>query len=92
RPEDKGGTMSEARHDSTSSLQRKKPPWLKLDIPVPAPVSVPEEPQFVQPTRRQTFLRSVSMPADNSRVPSLPIETRRPALQRQTSITQTIKR
>lgn len=40
--------MSEARHDSTSSLQRKKPPWLKLDIPVPVPVSVPEEPQPVQ--------------------------------------------
>ncbi|PKU37022.1 inactive rhomboid protein 1 isoform x2 [Limosa lapponica baueri] len=89
RPEGKRGTMSEARHDSTSSLQRKKPPWLKLDIPVP--VSVPEEPQPVQPTRRQAFLRSVSMPADNSRVPSLPNEVRRPVLQRQTSITQTIK-
>ncbi|NXJ12459.1 RHDF1 protein, partial [Odontophorus gujanensis] len=88
KPEDKRGTMSEARHDSTSSLQRKKPPWLKLDIPVPVPV--PEEP--VQPTRRQAFLRSVSMPADNSRVPSLPNEVRRPVLQRQTSITQTIKR
>uniref|UniRef100_A0A8C0BG15 RHDF1 protein n=1 Tax=Buteo japonicus TaxID=224669 RepID=A0A8C0BG15_9AVES len=92
RPEDKRGTMSEARHDSTSSLQRKKPPWLKLDIPVPVPVSVPEEPQPVQPTRRQAFLRSVSMPADNTRVPSLPNEVRRPVLQRQTSITQTIKR
>lgn len=44
RPEDKRGTMSEARHDSTSSLQRKKPPWLKLDIPVPVPMAVPEEP------------------------------------------------
>ncbi|NXX39060.1 RHDF1 protein, partial [Tricholaema leucomelas] len=92
RPKDGGGTMSEVRHDSTSSLQRKKPPWLKLDIPVPVPVPVPEEPQFVQPTRRQTFLRSVSMPADNTRVPSLPNEGRRPVLQRQTSITQTIKR
>ncbi|NWH64523.1 RHDF1 protein, partial [Geococcyx californianus] len=90
RPKDKRGTMSEVRHDSTSSLQRKKPPWLKLDIPVPAPMSVPEEPQL--PMRRQTFLRSVSMPADNSRVPSLPNEVRRPVLQRQTSITQTIKR
>ncbi|NXG84451.1 RHDF1 protein, partial [Stercorarius parasiticus] len=90
RPEDKRGTMSEARHDSTSSLQRKKPPWLKLDIPVPVPVSVPEEPQ--PPTRRQAFLRSVSMPTDNTRVPSLPNEVRRPVLQRQTSITQTIKR
>ncbi|NXR38529.1 RHDF1 protein, partial [Zosterops hypoxanthus] len=92
RPEDKRGTMSEVRHDSTSSLQRKKPPWLKLDIPVPVPVPVPEEPPQL-PTRRQAFLRSVSMPADNSRVPSLPHDpARRPALQRQTSITQTIKR
>lgn len=41
--------MSEVRHDSTSSLQRKKPPWLKLDIPVPAPM--PEEPQPVQVPR-----------------------------------------
>uniref|UniRef100_A0A8B9PQK3 RHDF1 protein n=2 Tax=Apteryx TaxID=8821 RepID=A0A8B9PQK3_APTOW len=88
RPEDRRGTMSEVRRDSTSSLQRKKPPWLKLDIPVPVPVSAPEE----QPTRRQAFLRSVSMPADNTRVPSLPNEVRRPVLQRQTSITQTIRR
>ncbi|NXI56563.1 RHDF1 protein, partial [Chloroceryle aenea] len=92
RPEDEGGKMSEVRHDSTSSLQRKKPPWLKLDIPVPVPLPVPEEPQPVQPTRRQAFLRSVSMPTDNTRVPSLPYEARRPVLQRQTSITQTIKR
>ncbi|NXA41566.1 RHDF1 protein, partial [Eudromia elegans] len=84
------GTMSEVRHDSTSSLQRKKPPWLKLDIPVPVPVSVPEEP--LAPTKRQGFLRSVSMPAENTRVPSLPHEVRRPVLQRQTSITQTIRR
>ncbi|NXE67319.1 RHDF1 protein, partial [Calcarius ornatus] len=92
RPEDKRGTMSEARHDSTSSLQRKKPPWLKLDIPVPVPTPVPEEPPQ-PPTRRQAFLRSVSMPADNSRVPSLPHDpARRAGLQRQTSITQTIKR
>lgn len=39
------GTMNEARRDSTSSLQRKKPPWLRLDIPVAAPV---EEPSFLQ--------------------------------------------
>ncbi|NXE90794.1 RHDF1 protein, partial [Menura novaehollandiae] len=91
RPEDKRGTMSEARHDSTSSLQRKKPPWLKLDIPVPVPVPVPEEPP--QPAaRRQAFLRSVSMPAEHGRAPSLPRDARRPGLQRQTSITQTIKR
>ncbi|NXU76314.1 RHDF1 protein, partial [Oreotrochilus melanogaster] len=99
RPEDKRGTMSEARHDSTSSLQRKKPPWLKLDIPVPAPVAsiplrtlTPPSCFSWQATRRQGFLRSISMPADNTRVPSLPHDLRRPVLQRQTSITQTIKR
>ncbi|NXY85556.1 RHDF1 protein, partial [Alcedo cyanopectus] len=90
RPENERKMMSEVRHDSTSSLQRKKPPWLKLDIPVPVPVPAPEEPQ--PPMRRQAFLRSVSMPADNSRVPAGPHEARRPGLRRQTSITQTIKR
>lgn len=47
--------MSEARHDSTSSLQRKKPPWLKLDIPVPVPLPVPEEPP--QPVQVQALGR-----------------------------------
>lgn len=47
------GAMSEARRDSTSSLQRKKPPWLKLDIPavgspVAAAVAAAEEPSFPQ--------------------------------------------
>ncbi|XP_074866493.1 inactive rhomboid protein 1 isoform X2 [Carettochelys insculpta] len=84
--------MSEVRRDSTSSLQRKKPPWLKLDIPVPVTVAAAEEPTFVQPFKRQAFLRSVSMPAENTRLPSPPNESRRPTLQRQTSITQTIRR
>ncbi|XP_075755305.1 inactive rhomboid protein 1 isoform X3 [Pelodiscus sinensis] len=83
--------MSEVRRDSTSSLQRKKPPWLKLDIPVPVSVAVPEEPTFVQPFKRPAFLRSVSMPAENTRIPSPPNEVRRPMLHRQTSITQTIR-
>uniref|UniRef100_A0A8C8ZJQ6 Inactive rhomboid protein 1 n=1 Tax=Prolemur simus TaxID=1328070 RepID=A0A8C8ZJQ6_PROSS len=82
--------MSEARRDSTSSLQRKKPPWLKLDIPAMVPPAT-EEPSFLQPLRRQAFLRSVSMPAETARVPSPHPEPRRPALQRQTSITQTIR-
>ncbi|KAM8778717.1 inactive rhomboid protein 1 isoform 5-T5 [Rhynchonycteris naso] len=82
--------MSEARRDSTSSLQRKKPPWLKLDIPVVVP-PVAEEPSFLQPLRRQAFLRSVSMPAETAHVPSPYHEPRRPVLQRQTSITQTIR-
>uniref|UniRef100_A0ABI7WM16 Inactive rhomboid protein n=1 Tax=Felis catus TaxID=9685 RepID=A0ABI7WM16_FELCA len=83
--------MSEARRDSTSSLQRKKPPWLKLDIPAVAP-PVTEEPSFLQPLRRQAFLRSVSMPAETAHIPSPHHEVRRPVLQRQTSITQTIRR
>ncbi|XP_018426277.1 PREDICTED: inactive rhomboid protein 1 [Nanorana parkeri] len=83
--------MAEVRRDSTSSLQRKKPPWLKLEIPS-APVTTTEEPSFVQQFKRQHFLRSVSMPVENTRIPSPPNEQKRPILQRQTSITQTIKR
>ncbi|XP_078200261.1 inactive rhomboid protein 1 isoform X20 [Callithrix jacchus] len=83
--------MSEARRDSTSSLQRKKPPWLKLDIPSAAPATA-EEPSFLQPLRRQVFLRSVSMPAETAHISSPHYELRRPVLQRQTSITQTIRR
>ncbi|KAM4814335.1 inactive rhomboid protein 1 isoform 1-T2 [Urocitellus parryii] len=105
--------MSEGRRDSTSSLQRKKPPWLKLDIPAVMPPPA-EEPSFLQvgaecpglwlcpiqtphcdpvaqPLRCQTFLRSVSMPAETAHVPSPHHEPRRPVLQRQTSITQTIR-
>uniref|UniRef100_A0A8C6AFB1 Inactive rhomboid protein 1 n=1 Tax=Monodon monoceros TaxID=40151 RepID=A0A8C6AFB1_MONMO len=83
--------MGEARRDSTSSLQRKKPPWLKLDIPAVVPPAA-EESSFLQPLRRQAFLRSVSMPAEPTRVPSPHQEPRRPGLQRQMSITQTIRR
>lgn len=106
--------MSECRRDSTSSLQRKKPPWLKLDIPAVAPPAA-EEPSVLQvgpgqrglsaapawpphrdpvaqPLRRQAFLRSVSMPAETAHVPCAHPEPRRPVLQRQASITQTIRR
>lgn len=106
--------MGEARRDSSSSLQHKKPPWLKLDIPAVVPPAA-EEPSFLQvgpgqrglrvqpvqcphwdpvaqPLRRQAFLRSVSMPAEPARVPSPHQEPRRPVLQRQMSITQTIRR
>ncbi|XP_028341833.1 inactive rhomboid protein 1 isoform X2 [Physeter macrocephalus] len=105
--------MGEARRDSTSSLQRKKPPWLKLDIPAVVPPAAEESsflqvgpgqrglqvqpiqpPHWVpvaQPLRRQAFLRSVSMPAEPTRVPSPHQEPRRPGLQRQMSITQTIR-
>ncbi|XP_066869273.1 inactive rhomboid protein 1 isoform X3 [Kogia breviceps] len=105
--------MGEARRDSTSSLQRKKPPWLKLDIPAVVPPAAEESsflqvgpgqrglqvqpiqpPHWVpvaQPLRRQAFLRSVSMPAEPTCVPSPHQEPRRPGLQRQMSITQTIR-
>uniref|UniRef100_A0A3B1JEN4 Uncharacterized protein n=1 Tax=Astyanax mexicanus TaxID=7994 RepID=A0A3B1JEN4_ASTMX len=82
--------MAEPRRDSTSSLQRKKPPWLKLTIPA-AQASLDEPPTFIQ---RQGFLRSVSMPVETSHLVSPPrdlFDPRRPPLQRQASITQTIK-
>uniref|UniRef100_W5MLS5 Inactive rhomboid protein n=2 Tax=Lepisosteus oculatus TaxID=7918 RepID=W5MLS5_LEPOC len=84
-------SMAEPRNDGTSSLQRKKPPWLKLDIPS-AQASLDEPPTFVQPFKRQGFLRSISMPAETTRLSSPPGDPRRPALQRQPSITQSIKR
>ncbi|KAJ7306075.1 hypothetical protein JRQ81_010441 [Phrynocephalus forsythii] len=82
----------EVRPESTSSLQRKKPPWLKLDIPLPVPAgAASEEAALAQPWKRQAFLRSVSMPAENTRLPSPHYEGRRPLLQRQLSITQSIR-
>lgn len=44
-----GGTenMAEPQRESTSSLQRKKPPWLRLDIPT-AQMSLDEPSTFVQ--------------------------------------------
>lgn len=56
------------------------------------PVQPPHHDPVAQPLRRQAFLRSVSMPAETAHIPSPYIEPRRPALQRQTSITQTIRR
>eukprot|EP00063_Salmo_salar_P084923 XP_014059758.1 PREDICTED: inactive rhomboid protein 1-like isoform X3 [Salmo salar] len=85
--------MAEPRHESTSSLQRKKPPWLRLDIPT-AQVSLDEPPTFVQPVKRQGFLRSISMPVEPSHLRSPPrdlSDPHRPPLLRQSSITQTIK-
>lgn len=46
--------------------------------------------------KRQGFLRSISMPVETTHLPSPPrdffYDSRRPVLQRQSSITQTIKR
>ncbi|KTF75512.1 hypothetical protein cypCar_00018718 [Cyprinus carpio] len=86
--------MAEPRRDSTSSLQRKKPPWLKLDIPT-AQVSMDEAPAFIPPVKRHGFHRSISMPVETSHLPSPPrdiFDPHRAAFQRQSSITQTIKR
>ena len=48
--------MGEARRDSSSSLQHKKPPWLKLDIPAVVPPAA-EEPSFLQVGPGQRGLR-----------------------------------
>ncbi|XP_060950915.1 inactive rhomboid protein 1 isoform X1 [Limanda limanda] len=75
-----------------SSLQRKKPPWLKLDIPTIQLTPDDSSPQL-QPVKR---LRSVSMPGENPQTRIAVLETSnnylRPPLQRQPSITQSIKR
>uniref|UniRef100_A0A3Q2Q7R3 Inactive rhomboid protein n=1 Tax=Fundulus heteroclitus TaxID=8078 RepID=A0A3Q2Q7R3_FUNHE len=47
--------MAEPRRESTSSLQRKKPPWLRLDIPT-AQMSLDEPPTFVQVIPRSVSL------------------------------------
>ncbi|XP_069547407.1 inactive rhomboid protein 1 isoform X2 [Brachyistius frenatus] len=72
-----------------SSLQRKKPPWLKLDIPTIQ--LTPDDGQ--QPVKR---LRSLSMPGENPQTCIAALETSnnylRPPLERLPSITQSIKR
>ncbi|XP_055746266.1 inactive rhomboid protein 1-like isoform X3 [Salvelinus fontinalis] len=77
----------------SSSLQRKKPPWLRVDIP--PQTSLDEPSTFIQPVKRQGFLRSVSMPGENIQSGIANFDTSnhlQPPLQRQPSITQTIKR
>ncbi|XP_047465837.1 inactive rhomboid protein 1 isoform X4 [Mugil cephalus] len=75
-----------------SSLQRKKPPWLKLDIPT-IQLTPDETPALTQPVKR---LRSVSMPGENPRACMSAVETSnnylRPPQERLPSFTQSIKR
>lgn len=75
-----------------SSLQRKKPPWLKLDIPT-IQLTPDDTPTLTQPVKR---LRSVSMPGENPQTCIAALETSnnylRPPLERLPSITQSIKR
>ncbi|XP_023146830.1 inactive rhomboid protein 1 isoform X2 [Amphiprion ocellaris] len=74
-----------------SSLQRKKPPWLKLDIPT-IQLTPDDTPTLTQPVKR---LRSVSMPGENPQTCIAALETSnnylRPPLERLPSITQSIK-
>ncbi|XP_029311936.1 inactive rhomboid protein 1 isoform X4 [Cottoperca gobio] len=66
-----------------SSLQRKKPPWLKLDIPT-IRLTPDDTPTLTQPVKR---LRSVSMPGENPQTCIAALETSnnylRPPLERQ---------
>ncbi|XP_075949445.1 inactive rhomboid protein 1 isoform X6 [Anarhichas minor] len=75
-----------------SSLQRKKPPWLKLDIPT-IRLTPDNTPTLTQPVRR---LRSVSMPGENPQMCIAALETSnnylRPPLERLPSFTQSMKR
>ncbi|XP_029954285.1 inactive rhomboid protein 1 isoform X3 [Salarias fasciatus] len=75
-----------------SSLQRKKPPWLKLDIPI-IQLTPDDAPTVAQPAKR---LRSVSMPGENPQTCVAAVETSnnylRPPLERLPSISQSIKR
>ncbi|KAM6951321.1 inactive rhomboid protein 1 [Aplochiton taeniatus] len=78
-----------------SSLQRKKPPWLTLDIPT-IQLTLDETPPAGQPLGKpQGFLRSVSMPGGNSHSGLAAFQTSnnllRPPLQGEPSITQSIK-
>ncbi|CAJ1080675.1 inactive rhomboid protein 1 isoform X2 [Xyrichtys novacula] len=75
-----------------NSLQRKKPPWLKLDIPT-IQLTPDDTPTLNQPLKR---LRSVSMPGENPKTRIAALETSnnylRPHLERLPSFTQSIKR
>ncbi|KAM3859739.1 inactive rhomboid protein 1 isoform 2-T2 [Diretmus argenteus] len=80
----------------SSSLQRKKPPWLKLDIPT-IQLTPDDTPTLTQPVKRpQGFLRSVSMPGENLQMGIAALESSNnyltPPLERLPSITQSIKR
>ncbi|XP_042363614.1 inactive rhomboid protein 1 isoform X3 [Plectropomus leopardus] len=76
----------------SSSLQRKKPPWLKLDIPT-IQLTPDDAPTLTQPVKR---LRSVSMPSENPQTCIAALETSnnylRPPPERLPSFTQSIKR
>ncbi|XP_065805810.1 inactive rhomboid protein 1 isoform X4 [Labrus bergylta] len=74
-----------------NSLQRKKPPWLKLDIPT-IELTPDDTPTLTQPLKR---LRSVSMPGEKPQTRIAALETSnnylRPPSERLPSFTQSIK-
>nr|XP_055032442.1 inactive rhomboid protein 1 isoform X1 [Misgurnus anguillicaudatus] len=87
--------MSEAEDESrSSSLRRKKPPWLRLDIPSNLN-TVEEHSNFLQPVMRNSlYLRSASVPTENMQIrcpPGDPNAYRRTSALRKPSISQTIK-
>ncbi|KAJ4940947.1 hypothetical protein JOQ06_027235 [Pogonophryne albipinna] len=75
-----------------SSLQRKKPPWLQLDIPSIRLTPDDTPAALTQPVKR---LRSVSMPGENPQTCIAALETSnnylRPPKERLPSFTQSIK-
>ncbi|XP_034049995.1 inactive rhomboid protein 1 isoform X2 [Thalassophryne amazonica] len=82
---DEGGSRN-------SNLQRKKQPWLKVDIPT-IQVTLDDMPTLTQPMKR---LRSVSVPSENYQTYLAALETSNnylgPPKERLPSITQSIKR
>ncbi|XP_030630123.1 inactive rhomboid protein 1 [Chanos chanos] len=88
-------SMAESANESSgSSLKRKKPPWLTLDIPTNQ-LPADEQSNFLQPNVRQMYLRSASVPTENIQLRCPPVDpnnVRRPSVLRRPSITQTIKR
>ncbi|KAM4524813.1 inactive rhomboid protein 1 isoform 1-T1 [Odontesthes bonariensis] len=78
-----------------SSLQRKKPPWLTLDIPT-IQLTPDDTPPVTQPVKR---MRSVSMPGENPHTRSVALESvatsnnyLKPPLETLPSFTQSIKK
>ncbi|XP_078793231.1 inactive rhomboid protein 1 isoform X4 [Oryzias latipes] len=75
-----------------SSLQRKKPPWLKLDIPT-IQLTPDDTPLPNQPVKR---MRSVSMPGENPQTRTAALESSnnylKPPLERTHPLKQSIKK
>ncbi|XP_066519947.1 inactive rhomboid protein 1 isoform X3 [Hoplias malabaricus] len=86
--------MAEPDGESIVGQQRKKPPWLQLDIPITH--SPMEEQNFLQPwVRNSLYLRSASVPTENIQIRCPPVDPnayRRSSVLSKPSISQTIKR